>query len=361
MRDIQSKHLPRREQIDFILLALNGKKVGFEEVIKMIDEMAATLAEEQKDDDEKKDKCSDDFDMADDKKKSLEHDLSDLETSMNEAEEKIGAFKADIESLQASIAKLDKSVAEATANRKAEHEEFEALLASDTAAKELLNFAKNRLNKFYNPKLYKAPPKRELSDADRAVLAGGGELDTTPPPGGIAGTGITVLADVSEHDQQEAAPPPPPETWGAYKKSGESTGVIAMIDLLVKDLDKELTVATAEEKNAQADYETFMEDSAQRRAAESKSLAQQQGALAEGEATFEDFKASDAATKKELAATNKFIAALHADCDWLLKYFDTRKEARASEIDSLQKAQAVLSGADYSFVQTKAVRGHLRG
>ncbi len=39
-------------------------------------------------------------------------------------------------------------------------------------------------------------------------------------------------------------------------------------------------------------------------------------------------------------------------CDWLLKYYDVRKEARASEIDALGKAKAVLSGADYSLLQT---------
>jgi len=32
----------------------------------------------------------------------------------------------------------------------------------------------------------------------------------------------------------------------------------------------------------------------------------------------------------------------------LLQYFEVRKEARASEADSLGKAKAVLSGADYS-------------
>ena len=37
---------------------------------------------------------------------------------------------------------------------------------------------------------------------------------------------------------------------------------------------------------------------------------------------------------------------------WLLKYFGVRAEARASEIDALGKAKAVLSGADFSLVQT---------
>merc|ERR1712203_504261 len=55
----------------------------------------------------------------------------------------------------------------------------------------------------------------------------------------------------------------------------------------------------------------------------------------------------------------KYIAPLHAECDWLLKYFDVRKEARASEMDALGKAKAVLSGADFSFLQTSVRR--LRG
>ncbi len=40
----------------------------------------------------------------------------------------------------------------------------------------------------------------------------------------------------------------------------------------------------------------------------------------------------------------------------LLRYFEVRKEARTSEIDALGKAKAVLSGADYSLVQTSSRR-----
>ena len=36
----------------------------------------------------------------------------------------------------------------------------------------------------------------------------------------------------------------------------------------------------------------------------------------------------------------------------MIKYFDMRKEARMNEIDDVEKAKAVLSGADYSLVQT---------
>merc|ERR1712060_954038 len=158
----------------------------------------------------------------------------------------------------------DKAGAEATKQRQDENTEYKALIASDTAAKEVLAFAKNRLNKFYNPKLYKPPPKAELSSEDRVYsnMGNPGGVLTTAAPGGIAGTGIAVLAQVSVHKQQKAAPAAPPATWGAYAtKSGETNGVMAMLDLLVKDLDKELTEAETSEKDAQSDYAQLMKDS----------------------------------------------------------------------------------------------------
>merc|ERR1719265_3093525 len=168
--------------------------------------------------------------------------------------------------LEDGISKLDKAVAEATATRKEEHEDYVSTLAANTAAKDLLAFAKNRLNKFYNPKLYKPPPKRELSEEDRIVVNMGGTLAPTAAPGGIAGTGIAL-------SQAAVAPPPPPEANLAYKKSGESSnGVIAMIDLLIADLDKDNQIMEVDEKDAQKEYEVFMEDSSEKRALDSEAI-----------------------------------------------------------------------------------------
>merc|ERR1719373_1174898 len=193
--------------------------------------------------------------------------------------------------LEAGIKDLDKQVATATAQREEEHADFTDSMASNSAAKKLLGIAKNRLYQFYDPKLHKPAAKRELSSEDRIYENMGGEIATTTP-GGIADTGVTVLAQVRAHSQRgEAAPAPPPETWGAYqKKSGESNGVIAMIDLLIKDLDKEMTEAETSEKDAQADYETMMADSADKRTADSKSLQEKSTAKAELEGSLEDHK-----------------------------------------------------------------------
>merc|ERR1719329_772412 len=143
-------------ELSFIALALQGKKVDFGKVLKMIDEMVATLGAEQQTDNDKKEYCETQFDLADDKKKSLERSVSDLEKAIAKEKEEIAALAAEIKALQEGIAALDKSVAEASEQRKEENADFTELIASDAACKDLLGFAKNRLNKFYNPKLYKA-------------------------------------------------------------------------------------------------------------------------------------------------------------------------------------------------------------
>merc|ERR1719414_889749 len=162
----------------------------------------------------------------------------------------------------------------------------------------------------------------------------GGTLAPTAAPGGIAGTGIEVFAEISQHAQDDTMvkPPPPPEAPGAYKKkSEETTGVIAMIDLLVKDLDKEMTVAETEEKDAQADYETMMKDSAEKRAEDAKTLANKEAALADMQESLQTSTETKASTSKELSSTLQYISSLHNGCDWLLQYFEVRKEARTSE------------------------------
>merc|ERR1740129_1801395 len=228
-----------------------------------------------------------------------------------------------------------------------ENKAFTDLMASDSAAKELLGVAKNRLNKFYNPKLYKPPAEQELTAQQRISVRMGAETTTAAPPSGIAGTGVTVFAQLSVRKARKDAPPPPPETFDAYSKKGEkATGVIAMVDLLVKDLDKEMTEAETDEKDAQSDYETAMADATAKRTADMTLLQEKGSAKAELDAS------------SELAATLSYIHSLHTECDWLIQNFDIRKEARAGEIDSLAQAKAVLSGADFSLSQSRS-RGFL--
>jgi len=363
-RELKGRSGSAKPDLELIALALAGKrsmdKGAFDKVIKMCDDLVDVLKKEQLDDDNKKEYCESQFDVSDDNMKALDRTLAQEETAIASAKEGIASLTQEIKALEAGIKALDKSVAEATEQRKAENVEYKELMTSDSAAVELLGFAKNRLNKFYNPKLYKPPAEQELSAEDKIFTSMGGTPPPTEAPGGIAGTGIEAFVQISAHNHMAAAaatkeaPAPPPATWSAYaKKSEESNGVISMIDLLIKDLTKEMTEAETEEKEAQADYKTLMADAAEKRTADSASLTEKTGAKADLEADLMDHESAHQVAVKEMMALQKYIASLHAECDWLLKFFDVRKTARSEEIEALGRAKAVLSGADYSLLQLR--------
>jgi len=341
--------------LDLIAVALHGRKGGFEKVLPMIDGMIEVLKKEQVDDDSKSEYCQTQLDSLDDQRKSLDRSVSNSGKAVADAEESIATISSEIEVLEEGIKALDKSVQDASEQRKNENEDFASLIAQDTAAVELIGLAKNRLHKFYSPKLYAPPPKRELSADDRIMVSNGGTAPPTPAPGGIAGTDITALVQVSVHSHLTEAPEAP----AAYSKSEESKGVIAMMDLLLQDLEAEMTVARTEEEDAQRDYLQMLKDSKNKRIADSSSLTDKGATKADMEANLQTHRDDKASSTKQLVATLKAAQATHVECDWLLKYHSVRREARDAEIDSLQKAKAVLSGADYSLLQTR-VR-NLRG
>merc|ERR1740138_1262223 len=343
----------------FIAMALMGKKVGFEKVLKMIDEMVVTLKTEQKDDDAKAEWCKEEFDSTEDSVKDTKRLIEGISTKISETEEAIKTTTEEIETLKADITALDKAVAEATEQRKAEHADFVQTHAENSAAVQLLELAKNRLAKFYNPTTYVAPTRRPLTQEEQIYVNSGGadprDAEEAAPKTGIAGTGVAVFTQVSAvtNAGTKAAPPPPPETVGAYQKK-DAGGPSALIEKLKHELEMDMQANEMEEEEAQKDYEEMMAESAAKRAADSKSLTEKDSQKADLEGDLQAAKDAKKTKTDELMALEEYIAKLHGDCDFLVENFDIRKEARASEIDALTKAKAVLSGADYSLLQTSA-------
>merc|ERR1712203_1253308 len=101
--------LGRQPQLDLIALALNGKQMGFDKVISMIDELVANLKKEQSDDDAKKEYCTAEFDKSDDKKKTLENSIADSEAAIAEMQNAIATLTDEIAALESAIKSLDKA------------------------------------------------------------------------------------------------------------------------------------------------------------------------------------------------------------------------------------------------------------
>merc|ERR1719504_585076 len=238
---------------------LKAKKVDFSKIMEQIDGMVKVLAAEQKEDDDTKAFCTTEIEKADSEKAETEEGIAASEAAIEEMTDSSATLATEIATLGKEIKALDKAVTEATEQRKEEHEDFITFQTENNAAVQLIEKAKNRLFKFYRPNMYKEAPKRELTEEEKLLVASGaGDMVATVAPEMIPGTNIAAFAQLHEH----AAPPAPPETWGAYqKKDGKSNGVIALMEMLLKELSGDLTTSEHDEKTAQKDYETLMADS----------------------------------------------------------------------------------------------------
>merc|ERR1719165_48269 len=229
--------------------------------------MAKVLGEEQKDDDATKSYCDKDLTKSLQDKKDSEEAIATSEAAIEEMTDESATLGDEIKRLGKEIKALDKAVAEATEQRKEEHEEFITFQTENNAALQLIEKAKNRLFKFYRPNMYKEAPKQELTDEEKILAASGrSDMIATAAPEMIAGTSIAAMQTeqlyAQLHQHTAAAPPPPPATWDAYqKKDGKSNGVIALMDMLLKELQDGIVEAENEEKTSQKDYERLMTES----------------------------------------------------------------------------------------------------
>merc|ERR1719265_2354055 len=297
----------------------------------MIDDMVMLLGKDQSDDDKSKTFCEDELEKTTDEQTAAKEKKAAIEAEISEATDAVSALADEIASLETDIEDLDKAVAQATEQRKEEHEDFNSSTQLNEAALQLIEKASQRLQKFYNPTLYKAPPKTEDTMEEKIIKAG-------------------TFAQIKAHGEEDsdvAAPVAPDSSFVQYKKSEKSAGVIGLMDMMMKEIETDMKDAAYEEKTSQSDYAKLMEESQATRAANSKGIVTKTASKAELEGKLETAKESDAATATDLDLIATTLGDLHMQCDFLLQNYDLRKEARTNEIESLKTAKAILSGADF--------------
>jgi len=321
-------------QLNLLLYTLNsklqmsqkGKAQNLGTVIKMIDDMVVLLGKDQADDDKSKTFCEDELEKTADEQKAATEKKAAVEAQIAEAMDAVSALADEIASLETSITEIDKSVAQATEQRKEEHEDFNESIQLNEAAMQLVKKAQQRLQKFYNPTLYKAPPKTEDTMEEKIIKAG-------------------TFVQIKAHGEEDSD-----DTdgfSGEYKKSEKSAGVIGLMDMMIREIETDMKDAEYEEKTSQADYAKLMTESQETRAANSKGIVTKTASKAEMEAKLETAKEGLTATNTDLDLIATALGDLHVQCDFLLQNYDLRKEARTNEVESLKTAKAILSGADF--------------
>jgi hypothetical protein len=278
---------------------------GFEQVKKAINEMISDLKTEQADEVKHKDFCNTEFQKNDMENISKTQDKKDLEVHIGVLEDKNETLTTTKATTETELADLKVEIQKANIERVETNQEFQQTMADQKATRTVLEKALFRLQKFY---------------ADKALFQK-----------------KAVLA----LKKKQA----PPVQVTEYKKHGGAAGVTVMIENLIvetKQLEKE---ALDGEKEAQAGYETFMTESNALMAAKMEAIVNLGKELA---ATEEDLIQAETDLQntiddmEEIAAT---VADLHSACDFVLKNFGLRQKARGEEIEALQQALGILSGA----------------
>jgi len=296
----------------------NNKGPDFSVVVKMIDNMLDVLKKEQTDDQKKKDWCVEEMQKGEAAEKKEQEEMDTLVSTIEEISDEIAGIDDEVKTLQEEISQLDRNVAAATEQRKKEHSEYSETISMTEAAVQLVGKAKNRLNKFYNPKAYK-PPAEIQKDEDESFV------------------------QIRRHSHSKVAPPELPDV--PELKKTNNGGVIGMMDEIVHELQMDMAQAKFDEKTAQQEYITLMAESQTSRAQDAKSITDKKASRSELEEKLVEAKEQRTMAFEELNNAHTYVAELHSSCDFIVENFALRQEARANEEESLKNARAVMQGA----------------
>lgn len=301
---------------DLAKLAASGY---FDQIIQAIDSMLQVLRTEEASDLTEKETCE--SERATDTRDAIQTSraMDELTDTITTLTAKIAELTAEIDDKQAQVDAIDKQLSEIAEERKKENAEYITSKKDDEDAAVLVANARTVLNDFYT------------SNGLMLVQNEQARSSQTQPFESQAGE----------------APPPPPQTWKnpTYGgKTDESTGILAILDMIESDIRKDITKADKEEADSLALYTKTKNNLDTQRTALTTSI----GSLTSDKSTAigEKQTASQGRTLKkgELAVVMKKIQDAVHKCDFVTINFHSRSQNRKIEIDGLEEAKAILSG-----------------
>mmetsp|Transcript_14246 Transcript_14246/g.39153 ORF Transcript_14246/g.39153 Transcript_14246/m.39153 type:complete len:122 (+) Transcript_14246:2-367(+) len=120
-----------------------------------------------------------------------------------------------------------------------------------------------------------------------------------------------------------------------------------MIEKLIHDSQDLMADSKKSESNAQAGYEQLVADTNGSVEALQKEIVAKSAAKSDALKDELSAESSLVDTNKELEGLGKYNADLHKECDYLLKNFDLRQKGRGEEVEAIQQAKQILSGASF--------------
>merc|ERR1719329_256545 len=214
-------------------------------------------------------------------------------------------FTDEISAAKAAIEKAQIDLQRASEDRLRENRDFQKTVADQTMTIEVMLKAMDRLAQFYDQEFF-----------------------------------------LQKHSA--AGKQTPPVQQMEYKPNAGAGGVLSMIEKLISEAKELVADSKKSENDAQVAYETLVADTNQEVDDLAAEVTSKTKALAKAKKDKLNTESDLMDTVDELEGLHKYEADVHAECDYVLKNFNIRQEARAQEIEALQQAKQILNGANLS-------------
>merc|ERR1719310_922545 len=310
----------------------------------MIDNMVETLHEDDVNDEHKKDFCANETTVMEQLKVDKTVLTETLTKNIAEMDNMLKQLAEDIESLKMEINELDTEVRDSMVVRKKEHEDFlVSYQGMDTAVK-LVKKATARLQKFYNPSMTAGLVQTSNAQPHWSQPAGPSPEAVRRLTNGLDLDSFIQLNSNTHLDGQRASVDPVvlPDTPKTYEKK-ESGGVVGLMNDMVAEVTNDMKAAETEEKFAARDYVKLMKESKESRAGMVKQLKEKMLVKAETEEKRMQANQKNELTIEELKHLELYLVQLHAECDFLLRNFENRHDARVDEEHGLDSAESIVT------------------
>jgi len=291
-----------------LAVKIRSAKAGhFDKVIDDINLMLATLAKEGAADQEKKDQCLEEY-------QSIGKTVNDLDWKIKNNVAKIAKLQKLIEQrtqekddANTKIKETNQYIADITKDRKAEHEAYNQAKKDDIQAVKVLNSAKDAFAAFYKK------------------------------------NGIKMLQGEPAFERSEDDAPDASFTNKGSNKNA-SKNILQLMDYIIEDVTDELANSKKAEAEAQADFEDEKAKADQLVSDLKDKVVGLENTIAKRITSKKEENVDKNENNKDRDDELKYKAKITPDCDWILKAFDQRAEARAAEAAGLTTAKEFLAG-----------------
>lgn len=279
-------------------VAVSVQLDAFTKVKAALDKLHAELKIEQKTEFETRDNCMKDIADNEAEQQDTSIVIEDTNTAIDDLTATIEQLTEEMAALNAEIKSSKEMLAKAGADRKEENAGFLTMVNDQKLTIEVLNKAMEKLESFY---------------------------------------GKSALLQLKSSQPKQKT----------YEKNESAPGVIGLIQMIVADAQHVIKEGTKDEQRAQSNYESLVGDTNKSVNTAEKQVTQK---TSEKAAAIQEKEQADLTLAQNvdiMGNLKKENKSLHNSCDFLLKNFDTRQAARLEEMEAIDQAKQVLSGADF--------------